>query len=128
VATAGPAWNPPTWSDHGQKHFPRPNVPWKAIVEGTGTGKKIAKYHPNLTRASIEQLEMETVTGQWNEILPHPKPNTRMFWRELPDLGFPVGASGGRETTYVYVEYNSSGPVHGRPMTPEELRAKGATP
>jgi len=50
-----------------------------------------------------------------------------MFWRNLPDLGFPVGASEGQETTYIYVEYNSSGPIHGRPMTATGLQAKGAT-
>jgi hypothetical protein len=32
----------------------------------------------------------------------------------------------GQETSDIYVEYNSSGPVHGRPMTREELIAKGA--
>ncbi len=75
----------------------------------------------------IEQLEMEAITGQGHEILPHPKPNVRMFWREVVDLGFPVGACDGQETSYLYVEYNSSGPVHGRPMTRKLLTTKGAT-
>ncbi len=80
----------------------------------------------------IESYEMECLSDQLltegtvHEILPHPKPNVRMFWREVRDLGFAVGASNGRETNYIYVEYNSSGPVHGRPMTPVELRLKGA--
>jgi hypothetical protein len=97
------------------------------IVESSGQRKGIARYHPNLTREMIEQFEMEAVTGEGHEILPHPKPNVRMFWREFTDLGFPVGASEGEETCYIYVEYNSSGPVHGRPMTPKLLKAKGAT-
>lgn len=83
-------------------------------------------YHPNMTRAMIERLEMDCVSGKGLEILPHPKPNVRMFWMDVLGLGFPVGASGGQETNLIYVEYNSSGPVHGRPMTPEQLRFKGA--
>jgi hypothetical protein len=73
----------------------------------------------------IEQFEMEAVTGQGHEIFPRHKENVRMFWREFANLGFAVGASEGEETRYIYVEYNSSGPVHGRPMTLEGLRAKG---
>ncbi len=80
-----------------------------------------------MTDVLIERLEMSCVEGEGREILPHPKPNVRMFWRELDDLGFPVGASQGAETDFLYVEYNSSGPVHGRPMTWNELRAKGAS-
>jgi hypothetical protein len=76
----------------------------------------------------IERFEMECVQGGGSEIVPHPKPNVRMFWRELPDLGHPLGASAGRETTFIYVEWNSSGPVHGRPITRAELVAKGAVP
>jgi hypothetical protein len=75
----------------------------------------------------IARFEMETITGQGHEILPHPKPNVRMFWREFAHLGFAVGASEGQETNFIYVEYNSSGPVHGRPMTPKMLTLKGAT-
>jgi hypothetical protein len=88
--------------------------------------KGYARYHPNQTATVIEQFEMECVQGQGVEILPQLKPNVRMFWRVFPDLAFPIGASMGQETSYIYVEYNPSGPVHGRPMTREELIAKGA--
>jgi hypothetical protein len=127
VANGGIVWNPPIWSDHGEKHFPDPNTPWRKIVVSTGGKRGVAKYHPNLTRTMIAEFEMEAIAGQGHEILPHPKPNVRMFWREFTDLGFAVGASEGQETSYIYVEYNSSGPVHGRPMTGRLLTAKGAT-
>ena len=126
MTNPGITWNPPYWSDHGEKHFPNPNLPWKKIVASTGVRKGYARYHPNLTATMIEQLEMECVQGQGVEILPQLKPNVRMFWRAFLDLEFPIGASMSQETGYIYVEYNSSGPVHGRPMTPAELIAKGA--
>lgn len=69
---------------------------------------------------------MECVTGQGFRIDPDKKPHVRYFWQEYPNLGFAVGASMGEETTYVFVEYHSSGVVHGRPMIMEELRSKGA--
>jgi hypothetical protein len=37
-----------------------------------------------------------------------------------------VGASSGEETNFVYVEWNAQGGVHGRPITADELRMKGA--
>jgi len=126
VANAGPIWNPPEWTDYGGRHFPNRSLSWRIVVQSTGERKGVAKYHLNMTGALIERVEMECLGDQGHEILPHPKPNVRMFWRELPDLGFPVGASIGRDTTYIYVEYNCSGPVHGRPITLEELRMKGA--
>lgn len=49
--------------------------------------------------------------------------NRRMFF---VDTGHSIGASAGEETSFVYVEYLSSGEVHGRPMTEMELRRKGA--
>ena len=80
-----------------------------------------------MTGADVQRMETECVNGHGIRILPDLKPNVRMFWQDFPDLGFPVGASMGQETSYIYVEYNSSGPVHGRPMTAAELRQKGAT-
>jgi hypothetical protein len=124
VATVQPSWNPPAWSDHGGKHFPNPNLPWERIVKGTGGKRGFAKYHPRLTRAMVERLELDTLDEEGHEIIPHPKPNTRMFWREIRELGFAVGASAGQETSYIYVEYNSSGTVHGRPITWDELKLK----
>lgn len=128
----GLVWNPPTWIDYKERHFPPPGIRWEEIVRSTGGRKGRARYHPRMMPAMIERFEMECLSPQLreqglvHEILPHPKPNVRMFWREIADLGFSVGASGGRETNFMYVEYNSSGPVHGRPMTCEELRRRGA--
>lgn len=42
------------------------------------------------------------------------------------DMGYIIGASSGFETSYLYVEYLSCGSVHGRPVTVDNLRMKGA--
>lgn len=72
------------------------------------------------------RIEMECVSGQGVRIDRDLKPHVRAFWQEFPDLGFAVGASIGQETSYIYVEYDCSGAVHGRPMTVGELKIKGA--
>ena len=71
-------------------------------------------------------MELKAITNKQREI-PQTKPNTRAFWDKVSDEEFPIGASSGRETAYICVEYNSSGPVHGRPITEAQLRQKGVT-
>ena len=126
VADSGITWNPPQWSDHGEKHFPELSVSWDRVVKGTGEGKQIAKYHSRLSKQQIQSMELKAITNNQREI-PQTKPNTRAFWDKVSDEEFPIGASSGRETAYIYVEYNSSGPVHGRPITEAQLRQKGVT-
>lgn len=41
------------------------------------------------------------------------------------NVGQIIGASKGRETSYVYAEFLRTGQVHGRPITDAELRQKG---
>jgi hypothetical protein len=127
VANGNLVWNPPVWTDYGWKHFPDRSLSWDEIVRRTGGKKGIAKYHPNMSRAMIEEVEMSSLGVQGNEIDDdHPKPHVRMFWRDLQHLDFPVGASEGFPTTYIYVEYHSSGVVHGRPISRKLLTLKGA--
>ena len=78
-------------------------------------------------------MEMSIIDGNgvvdrsagWSEIT-SPKPHICMFWRMVSGLGHPLGASEGVVTDYQYVEYHSSGTVHGRPITWAMLVQKGA--
>lgn len=126
MAEGGHNWNPPQWSDHGKKHFAAPGSSWDAVVKKTGEGKRIAKYHLRLSEQEIRTMELAIVNAEKNEI-PQSRPNVRAFWSKVKEDQVPIGASDGRETPYVYVEYVSSGPVHGRPITESQLRQKGVT-
>ena len=108
-------WNP------RHKHLPPARELWdkSIIVAQTGKPRQPARYSPRMT-GRIEDLELETV-GQ-NE-LPQTRLNVHRFWR---NAGTEIGASNGKRTTYIYVECNMSGDVHGRPITRDELKKKGA--
>lgn len=129
----GVVWLPPVWDRHGGKHFLPSTADWDVAIARTGQRKSWAKYHPSLDEATIQAMEMSffrqdgtlNVEAGWHELV-SPKPNVREFWREVTGLGHALGASDGQETNYQYVEYNSSGPVHGRPMTWNVLAKKGA--
>ncbi len=122
----GIVWLPPFWDRHGGKHFLPGGTNWATAVPRTGLGKAWAKYHPLLTESIIEAMEMSVFDANgrlntqagWQEIS-SPKPHIRMFWRPVHGLGHALGASDGVETSYQYVEYASSGSVHGRPITPQ---------
>jgi hypothetical protein len=75
-------------------------------------------------------MEMDVVAGQHErdrgeEIIAKRTSKRKIYWKQMDHI---VGASNGRETSYIYVEYGSMGNVHGRPITKEELRKKGAKP
>lgn len=109
-------WRAPAWVLF-KKHRPPPRRSWWEIVQATKHGN--ARYHPDLVNR-IEQLEMLCVRqGQ----LYGRRSVIRDFWLRFE---FVVGASKGKETNYVTAEWHQSGPVHGRPITAEELRKKGA--
>ena len=98
----------PQWTPHGYKHFAPPNRNWKEIVRSTRSGP--AKYLPN---TDIEALERRV----WKEGTP--TTNGR-DWRVI-DMGETVGASGGRESRWIRVEY-SGGTIHGHPITQQEYQ------
>jgi hypothetical protein len=98
------------------------------VLRKTGDPEEPARYHPNLSTADIERMEMDCVAGQkpedrGQEIIKKRKPNKRVYWKHI---GRVIGASKGEQTEYIFVEYGISGNVHGRPMTVRELRGKGA--
>ena len=94
------------WTNHGFKHFAPKNMSWKNVVKSTKSGP--AKY---LKGAEIEALE-------------------RMVWKNGTDVtngktwkvmefDEVIGASLGKETKYMRVEF-SSGTIHGHPITKSE--------
>jgi hypothetical protein len=123
-------WMPAIWSPNGGRHFPVPHVEWKTVVASTALGQRVAKYHPGMTAALIQAMELQIVREEWHEIDPewmtNRRPRVRMFWRHVENLAHDLGASEGFRTNYIYVEYHSTGTVHGRPVTERELKRRGA--
>ncbi len=99
---------------------------WQHIVAETGGRKGKAKYgpYPRINDQIVKTMEETVVTIPEHE-LPRPKENVRAFWGQYDQT---IGAASGQETTYLYVEYLPDGTVHGRPMTKEQLIAKGMRP
>ena len=144
-------WANRTWTDHRNKHAPpQPRLPWPQVVAGTDESQGpagVARYHPQITRERWRAIELRTIEPgaveraiaeearpDWE--IPTPEPiKKRRFAREVGDLerggSFPLGASEGEETNWVYVEWqaNPQGVVHGRPILESrvrELRRKAA--
>jgi hypothetical protein len=96
------------------------------VVRATAGKEGVACYHSSLRLADIERMEIDTVTEDLSlgrEIESKRRSNRRVYWRHMNQI---IGASRGQETEYIYVEYHSTGAVHGRPMTASELKSKGA--
>ena len=98
----------PDWTNHGFKHFPQKNMTWNDIVKSTKSGP--AKYIPGI---NIEELERSVYkTGQ-------PVTNGKTW--KIEDTGRIIGASEGKESRWIRVEY-SSGTIHGHPISLNEFR------
>lgn len=100
---------------------------WSSVWPQTGTRqgsgqKRPARYHPRLSIAEIRDLEMSTVSREFE--VDCPKDNERHYVRDVGDI---VGASNQKQTNYILVKRHQSGPVHGYPVTVEELRRKGVS-
>lgn len=121
LSTADPVWLPPRWAAN-PKHLPAYNEDWDSVVRKTGQRRGIARYSPALTAAQIENMEMDCVRAPLGTELPRPKDHVRAFFQEFD---FEVGASQGQRTNFIYVEYHTSGVVHGYPITETELESKG---
>jgi len=90
-------------------------------VKSTGEPGEEACYHPSITIARQEAMEMGCIAPErLFSVLRH----KRMYFM---DIGRIIGASSGEETSVLYVEHLTSGEVHGRPITANDLRRKGAT-
>lgn len=98
----------PDWTNHGFKHFPQKNMTWNDIIKSTKSGP--AKYIPGI---NIEELERSVYkTGQ-------PVTNGKTW--KIEDTGRIIGASEGKESQWIRVEY-SSGTIHGHPISLNEFR------
>jgi hypothetical protein len=85
-------------------------------IAATAGVRAPARYHPTIV-PRIEELELACV-DKGTEILPPPNPRIKAFYT---DLGTTVGASKGEETTYIFVTWEDTGEIHGRPMTRDQL-------
>ena len=121
-------WFEPYWDElAGRKHRkrgPRYIKQWdrSLIVAFTADGRE-SIYNPELTLDQIERLEMSTVQGDAGGELILQICHVRKFWRRLAE---DIGASQGKKTNYVLVQYNNNGSVHGYPVTESYLRQRGA--
>lgn len=128
MSSGEPSFRPPWWARDYDKHHPLYAEERTGVVNGTGAEEGVARYHPDLSVAEIERIEMGVVAGpdeadRGEEIVGKRRPTKRIYWKKMRRI---MGASQGKETQYIYVEYGNLGNVHGRPITPSELRAKGA--
>lgn len=115
-------WLPIRWDIHGRKHRPPPGVAWAALVRESGERGGVSVYHPNVSEAEQEALELLCATAG---TLIREHNGKRTYWMRV---GRVIGAADGDETEYLFVERLMSGTVHGRPMTAEGIRKKGGTP
>ena len=121
-----PTWLPPSWDNHGDKHRPPPGIVWRKLVKET-TGSP-GYYLPTVTVQQQREWELRCIERTPDGMryahgnLITETNSKRTFWM---DAGEVVGASAGVETRYIFVEWAVSGAVHGRPISPQELRRKG---
>ena len=121
-------FSPPAWNEVASRKHRRTGGRclrlWERsiIAAQTGDADEPAVYDPRLTADAIRDMEMECVSGLGIE-LPRTIPHVRRFYRVFDWI---VGASDGKKTDCIFVQYNSDGAVHGYPATREYLRGKGA--
>ncbi|MGC4018609.1 MAG: hypothetical protein QM793_04840 [Muricomes sp.] len=95
------------WTDHGHKHFPDKNKPWKDTVKSTKEGP--AKYSKDVSDIeAFERNAWETGTSVTNG----------KNWK-VKAYDEIIGATGGKETRYVRIE-NSANTIHGHPISESE--------
>lgn len=112
-------WAEPKWQQYG-KHRPPPNIGKKELIERTGQSEGIAYYHRFISLVEQEKMELACIA---NGIFFREHRHKRMYFMDTRHI---IGASDGAETSLLYVEHLSGGEVHGRPITVDELRRKGA--
>ena len=79
-----------------------------------------SQFDPNLTDNEIAEMELQCVLGQGRPI--QDRCHKKTYFQKINRR---IGASGGEFTKYIFVEYVNSGPVHGWPITWEQLKRKG---
>jgi hypothetical protein len=108
-----------------QQASPATRVAWEELVAESRGG--VAYYHPTISMQEQETLEKRCVeidsTGQLIHGRLLSETNSKCcFWIRADTI---IGVSEGEETCYIHVEW-ASGTIHGRPITPAELKKKGA--
>jgi hypothetical protein len=118
---------PPRWVrlPKHRKIGPRAEKMWEQSTLAAQAGKpgEPSIYDPGLTDDAIREMEMGCVQGRDGIELPQRACNFRRFYRHFPEC---IGASEGKKTNYIMVQYDRSGSVHGYPVTAHYLRSKGA--
>ena len=98
------------WTNHGYKHFPQKGKSWNWIVKSTKNGP--AKYSPKITDIQLfERNAWETGTSVTNG----------KTWK-VKSCDEIIGATGGKETRFVRIEY-SQGIIHGHPISETEYKS-----
>jgi hypothetical protein len=117
---SGLPWKEPFWGGC-DKHRPITNgTPWTIVRDGTNEGKKIAKYHEEMTFDDIEELEMSFTDP--NDFI-YERKGVRYYYARSYQDGI-VGASYGQDTAYIVIQRQQSGFVHGYPETRARLISK----
>ena len=112
-------WDPSQrFSAKWTKHLPVVHVAWEKVVVSTKHGDC---HYKSGSPESIWQRELNCVaTGKE---LPKKHPTLRRFWKSFSVV---IGASLGKETKIIYVEWHKAGACHGWPITEQELKQKRA--
>ncbi len=112
----------PQWKPY-VKHMAL-KVPWKKAIDATRRPGS-ARYHPSVNQ---KELEMRCLAeGRVDEAALLTQ-GIREYWMDCEQV---IGASLGKETTFVFVQWQVCGDVnevHGRPITLQELRNRGMGP
>lgn len=114
----------PKWREY-RKHKPPPRTTWKDLVLNSGKHNAPSFYCHGI---DIEEWEMRCVveSALAGREIPSHRDDIRYFWMRCERT---IGASCGRETEYLFVQWEDGGAlneVHGHPITLEQLRKKGA--
>jgi hypothetical protein len=94
------------WTNHGYKHFPPKNMPWKNIIKVTKNGD--AKYKPGINIEYFERMA-------WKNGIPVTNGKS---WKVFKSKDV-IGAKNVIETTCVRIEISAK-TIHGHPITTVE--------
>ena len=120
MAQAASDWVLKKWNPYNYKHRVSSSANWTDVVDQTKSNGYPAKYVPAMTDREQKLLEISCIRAE-NLIVE--KFSVRAYFMKVGRI---VGASDGEETRFIYVEHRREGPVHGRPMTEDQLKKKGA--
>ncbi len=111
-----------TWDSHTyQKHVKATIRAWDRSIarQFSARPRSAAQYNPRILKEEIESLDLACVSGRIGASLEE-LTHQRTFYYEYGGTQ-PIGLSNGEFTKYVYVIWQSSGSVHGYPITQREL-------